>query len=87
MCLPYSAQGEPMLVSLLKKKKNRKSIHEPEIEMVAIKQMSNYLSRWGLNVLFACLFAAFLSSRLPAFRGSLYKDGQYRVHGGFISLS
>lgn len=55
--------------------------------MVAIKQMSNYLSRWGLNVLFACLFAAFLSSRLPAFRGSLYKDGQYRVHGGFISLS
>lgn len=87
MCLPYCHSGRALVGFSAEEKKNRKSIHEPEIEIEAIKQMSNYLSRWCLNVLFACLSAAFLSSRLPAFGGSVYEDGQYRVHEGFTLLS
>ena len=43
MFLPYYHSGGAF-VGFSAEKKNRKSIHEPEIEVEAIKQMSNYLS-------------------------------------------
>lgn len=42
------------LLLSLSQGKARKSIHEPEIEVEAIKQMSNYLLRWGLRTV--CLW-------------------------------
>lgn len=57
VCVAIRSLGCCLLGELLlslSQGKTRKSIHEPEIEVEAIKQMSNYLSRWGLRTV--CLW-------------------------------
>lgn len=44
--LPSTAVAQGSSCCLSAERKTRKSIHEPEIEAEAIKQMSNYLPRW-----------------------------------------